>query len=153
MTKLEYLDAFLAVAELGSFTEAAKHMSASKGMVSRHIEKMEESVGAKLFHRTTRMVSLTEAGQILLVKAQSIRATATEADIAIQSTTREVGGELKVAAPAEFALVLCREVIPRLRTLYPELAIRLDASPSLRNIEAGEYDVALRAQADLPGNV
>jgi LysR family transcriptional regulator, regulator for bpeEF and oprC len=71
MDRLTGLEAFLAVAEAGSFTRGAAHMRISTAMMTLHIARLEERVGARLFNRTTRRVDLTEDGRQLLDHARA----------------------------------------------------------------------------------
>nr|WP_241910980.1 LysR family transcriptional regulator [Vibrio splendidus] len=63
MMNLIYMQTFLTVAEEQSFTKAAEVLDVSKGLVSRHVQRLEETLNSKLFHRTTRSISLTEVGE------------------------------------------------------------------------------------------
>ncbi|WP_370298790.1 LysR family transcriptional regulator, partial [Pontibacterium sp.] len=92
---LTYLQTFLVVADEHSFTRAAEILDVSKGLVSRHVQKLEESLNAKLFLRSTRSISLTEVGEELYTKAKQIQLLATEAEVRVRDITQEVSGDLK----------------------------------------------------------
>ncbi|WP_391090137.1 LysR substrate-binding domain-containing protein [Vibrio sp. NH-UV-68] len=150
---LTYLQTFRVVAEEHSFTKAAETLDVSKGLVSRHIQKLEEALNSRLFHRTTRSISLTEVGEELYSKAKQIQLLATEAEMRVKDITQEVAGELKVTAPIEFGRALCRHVIPSFRQQYPKVNLTLDFGPMKKKIESGDFDVAFRAYDELPGDV
>ncbi|KLN66673.1 LysR family transcriptional regulator [Vibrio sp. VPAP30] len=150
---LTYVQTFLAVAEEQSFTKAAEALDVSKGLVSRHVQKLEEALNSKLFHRTTRSISLTEVGEELYSKAKQIQLLATEAEMRVNDMTQEVTGDLKVTAPIEFGRALCHHVIPPFRQQYPKVNLILDFGPIKKKIESGDYDVAFRAYDELPGDV
>lgn len=150
---LTYLQTFLIVAEESSFTKAAEILDVSKGLVSRHVQRLEETLNTKLFHRTTRSISLTEVGEELYTKAKQIQLLAIEAEMRIKDLTQEVSGDLKVTAPIEFGRALCRHIIPSFRELYPKINLVLDFGPMKKKIESGDFDVAFRAYDDLPNDV
>ncbi len=150
---LTYLQTFRVVAEERSFTKAAETLDVSKGLVSRHIQKLEEALNSRLFHRTTRSISLTEVGEELYSKAKQIQLLATEAEMRVKDITQEVAGDLKVTAPIEFGRALCRHVIPSFRQQYPKVNLTLDFGPMKKKIESGDFDVAFRAYDELPGDV
>jgi DNA-binding transcriptional LysR family regulator len=150
---LYHLQTFLAVADEGSFTRAAEVLDVSKGLVSRHIQKLENNLSTKLFYRSTRKIVLTEVGVELYSKAKQIQRLSIEAEIGVKDITQEVSGELKVTAPFEFGKVMCREVIPSFRRVYPDVILTLDFGYQKKLIESGDFDIAIRAYDDLPNDV
>ena len=126
---LTYLQTFLTVAEEGSFTKAAEVLEVSKGLVSRHVSHLESTLVAKLFHRTTRRIALTEVGEELFLKAKQIQLLASEAEIRVKDITQEFAGDLKVTAPFEFGRALCRHVIPSFIRQHPQINLILDFGP------------------------
>ncbi|KGJ88623.1 LysR family transcriptional regulator [Colwellia psychrerythraea] len=150
---LSYLQTFLTVAEEGSFTKAAEGLSVSKGLVSRHVSHLETTLNAKLFHRTTRRIALTEVGEELLSKAKQIQLLASEAEIRVRDITQEFAGNLKVTAPFEFGRALCRHVIPSFIQQHPQINLILDFGPIKREIVSGDFDIAFRAYDELPDDV
>lgn len=149
---MTYLQTFLAVAEENSFTKAAESLDVSKGLVSRHIQRLEEALNAKLLHRTTRLISLTEVGEELYLKAQQIQLLATEAEIRIKDVTEQITGDLKITAPFEFGRALCRNVIPYFLKEYPDVNLILDFGPTKKRVETGDFDIAFRAYEELPND-
>jgi len=150
---LTYLQTFLVVAEEGSFTKAADELEVSKGLVSRHVSHLEKALNAKLFHRTTRRIALSEVGEELFTKAKQIQLLASEAEIRVKDITQEFSGDLKVTAPFEFGRALCRHVIPSFIRQHPQINLILDFGPIKREIVSGDFDVAFRAYEELPNDV
>lgn len=150
---LTYLQTFLVVAKEGSFTKAAEQLGVSKGLVSRHVSNLENTLNAKLFHRTTRRITLSEVGEELLSKARQIHLLASEAEIRIKDITQEFSGDLKVTAPFEFGRALCRHVIPSFLNQHPQINLILDFGPIKKEIVSGDFDVAFRAYEELPDDV
>ncbi|EGU49388.1 LysR family transcriptional regulator [Vibrio ichthyoenteri ATCC 700023] len=153
MMNLIYLQTFLTVAQEGSFTKAADVLDVSKGLVSRHIQRLEMSLNSKLFHRTTRSISLTESGRDLLTRAQQIQLLATEAEMRVRDMAQEISGELRITAPLEFGRSLCQSVIPAYCQQNPKVEVICDFGPGKKRIELGEFDVAIRAFDTLPEDV
>ena len=150
---LTYLQTFLSVVEEGSFTKAAEVSDVSKGLVSRHVQRLEEVLNARLFHRTTRSITLTEVGEELYSKAKQIQLLATEAEMRVKDMTQALAGDLKVTAPIELGRALCRRIIPLFSKQYPQVNLVLDFSPLKKKIESGDFDVAFRAYDELPDDV
>lgn len=150
---LTYLQTFLVVAEEQSFTKAAELLEVSKGLVSRHVVGLEKSLNAKLFHRTTRSVFLSEVGEELFTKAKQIQFLAAEAEIRVKDITQEFSGSLKVTAPYEFGKALSKNVIPSFVSQHPQINLELDFGPLRREISSGDYDIAFRAEDNLPADV
>ncbi len=150
---LTYLHTFLVVAEEKSFTKAANRLAVSKGLVSRHVKSLEETLNSKLFHRTTRAINLTETGEELLVKAQQIKFLAKEAENRVKELNQIVEGNLKVTAPFEFGRALCEHVIPSFKQQYPKINLILNFGSDKEDIELGNYDIAFRAFDSMPNDV
>jgi DNA-binding transcriptional LysR family regulator len=142
---------FAAIADLGSISAAARALGREKSTVSRDLSGLEDRLGVRLFQRTTRRISTTEAGAILLAYARRVVEEIESAEAAIEALNEVPRGTLRVTAPhAVIRFVLT----PRLRAFQdrcPELRVSFDAS--LRNIDLVEegIDVALRI-GDLPAS-
>lgn len=152
---LEHLQTFLCVSNMTStsFTKAAESLNVSKGLVSRHIQKLEDYLGTKLFHRTTRKLELTEAGQALWEKAQQIHMLSVEAEMRVNDLIHDLSGELKITAAPEFGQLLCRTVIPQFRAMYPDVGLHLNFEQEEKSVEFGDFDIAFRAVSSLPNDV
>jgi DNA-binding transcriptional LysR family regulator len=150
---LTYLQTFLVVAEEGSFTKAAEVLDVSKGLVSRHVSNLEKTLNAKLFHRTTRRITLSEVGDELFAKAKQIQLLASEAEIRVNDITLEFEGDLKVTGPSEFGKALCHHVIPDFVKEHPQINLILDFGPLKREVASGDFDIAFRAYEKLPDDV
>ncbi|WP_367986644.1 LysR family transcriptional regulator [Vibrio sp. NTOU-M3] len=150
---LSYLQTFIVVAKESSFTKAAEVLDVSKGLVSRHIQKLEEELNSRLFHRTTRSIRLTEVGEEVYEKAKQIQLLATEAEMRVKDVTQEATGDLKITAPIEFGRAICRNVIPSFRQQYPKVNLILDFGSKKKKIESGDFDIAFRAYDELPNDV
>jgi len=150
---LTHLDTFLKVAKLRSFSAAAAQLNVSKGLVSRHIKALETDLNSTLLHRTTRSVTVTEAGNTLLNTALQIEGLTFKARRNIESLQKEDCGHIKFTAPSSLYQKFCTSLIPEFNASYPNVDIHLEFSTALMDIEFGEFDVALRANDQLPSNV
>ncbi len=121
--KLSTLRLFVRVAHTSSFTKAGRELGLSQPSTSRRISELEEDVGAALFVRSTRAVTLTEAGTDYLTRVEAILSALDEADHAARGTA-ELRGHLRVALSTSFGV---REVIPRIgRFMSPHPALHID---------------------------
>src|SRR5262245_53881414 len=125
MDRFEAMTAFVAVCEAQSLTAAARRLGVSPSVVSRQIAALESRLGARLFHRTTRQISLTDAGVRYLERARRILGDLDEAERAAQSDRAEPSGRLSVTAPLIFGRLHVAPVLARFLQLYPKVSVEL----------------------------
>jgi len=147
ISDLNLLATFAKVAEAGSFTAAAAVLNSSKSAVSRQISTLEEGLGVRLLNRTTRKLSLTQAGAAMLVRCQRIVAEAQEAELAAMHQEEAVSGTLRVSAPMSFGISQLGRVMPDFIAAYPNLTIQLELDDRRVDLVAEGYDVGLRISA------
>jgi DNA-binding transcriptional LysR family regulator len=141
--RLLALKTFVRVARLGSFSRAARELGLSQPSASRIVSALEREVGAALMLRTTRAVTLTEAGTEYLARVEPLLAALEDADHAARGTG-ELRGTLRVGLSSSFAV---REVIPRLPPFmarHPGLRVDLAVDDQHQNLVVEGVDVALR---------
>lgn len=141
--RLSALRLFARAARLGNFSSAGRELGLSQPSASRLIAALEEEVGATLFSRTTRAVTLTEAGTIYLMRVEAILAALDEADHEARGTG-ELRGSLRVGTPISFGL---REIIPRLSAFleqHPALKIELRATDRYPDLVTEGIDVSFQ---------
>ena len=144
MDRLETMRAFVTVAKLGSFAEAARKLRLSPSVVTRAIAQLEDHLDLSLLTRTTRSVRLTERGQIYLESCEQILADVDGADRRVRGENAEPRGSLTIAAPILFGRLHVLPVVDVVLREYRALAIRLSLSD--RNIQLVDegIDVAIR---------
>jgi len=140
------LQLFIRVARTGSFSVAGRDVGLSQPSASRIVAALEKDVGVALFTRTTRGVTLTEAGSDYLIRAEAILAALEEANHAARGTG-ELRGLLRVAVSTSFAV---RTVLPRLSPFakrHPKLRIEFTLDDAKQDLVGDSVDVALRIGA------
>jgi DNA-binding transcriptional LysR family regulator len=141
--RLHSLAVFARIARLGSFSRAARDLGLSQPSASRLVASLERDIGTALFVRTTRAVSLTEAGQEYLARIEPVLAALQEADAEVKDS-EELGGLLRVGVSSTFGR---RELIPRLPEFlsqHPRLRIELRTSDRHQDLIAEGIDIAFR---------
>lgn len=141
---LNRLAVFVAVVEAGSLTAAAERLGIAKTMVSTHMQRLEAEVGASLLVRTTRRVSVTEAGRAFYEASRQIISIADEALQVVEKGGGTLRGTLRVATPVDYGAMVVAPALVALRQAHPELSIELVANDRLVNLLAEGVDVAIR---------
>ncbi|MGO4380407.1 LysR family transcriptional regulator [Pseudoduganella sp. RAF19] len=138
------VETFVTVVERGSLTAAAVALSTTPSVVSRAIARLEARLGSQLLRRTTRSMSLTEAGQLYMEQSRAAFAQIDEAERAIQGTAGAVTGRIRITAPTTFGNYRLPALLQRFTALHP--GVRVDLNISNRNVDlaADGYDFAIR---------
>ena len=144
MDKASRLVLFADVIDSGSFSNAAKHRSVNRSLVSKQIANLEEELGMRLLHRTTRSLSLTDAGHAVFEHARSLRHQLLETDALVDSIREGVTGELRISSTTHFGRLHVMPVIKLLMDEYPALNIDLRLEDRYVDIVGERFDVALR---------
>ncbi|MEP3245984.1 MAG: LysR family transcriptional regulator [Sneathiella sp.] len=141
---------FVTVLEQGSFSGAANKLGITKSAVSKRITALEAHLGVTLLHRSTRRLSLTEAGTRYLDHAQSALHSAQQAEFAVADLQETPKGTLRVSTPMSFSRLHLAPIIPEFLKQYPSITVHLDMSDIASNIVADGYDIGLRTASNLP---
>ncbi|UYW73347.1 LysR family transcriptional regulator [Pseudocitrobacter faecalis] len=144
MDKIHAMQLFIRVAELESFSRAADTLGLPKGSVSRQIQALENQLGCRLLHRTTRRVHLTQDGMVYYERAKDLLSNLEELDSMFQSDPSSVSGRLRVDMPVAVAQNV---VIPRLPAFlqhYPGIELELSSSDRLVDIIREGFDCVVR---------
>lgn len=138
---------FLAVARHGSTLGAGKALRMSQSTAARRISALEEALAVRLFERRAHGYRLTDAGQAVLPMAEALGQAAKAAEAAAKAQARAVGGTVRITTEEVFAVSLLTPWLRELHDLHPEVRIELECTRELRDLGAGEADVALRSTA------
>lgn len=144
MDRIEDASVFVQVAERGSFAEAARHLNRSPAAISRAIADLEARLGVRLLTRTTRAVSMTDAGLRFLAGAKRVIADLEEIELAAAGQGRAPRGELRVTAPIVFGRKHVLPLVLDYLTQYPEVNVRLMLLDRAVDLVEDGLDVAVR---------
>lgn len=142
-TDLNALAVFARVAQLGTFTAAARSLAMPKATVSAMVSALETRLGTRLFERTTRRVSITEAGRVLLASCERILEEIDNATAAIEAMAAAPRGLLRVSAPVALSRGILAPLLLSFGDRYPDVPIRLDVNTRPTDLLEGGYDIAL----------
>jgi DNA-binding transcriptional LysR family regulator len=141
---LNRLTTFVAVVEAGSLTAAAERLGLAKSMVSKHMQLLETEIGVGLLLRSTRKLSLTEAGRAFYEASRQLLQSAEQA-IEQARTGRDVPqGTLRVASPIDYGVIVVAPLLAQLRVRYPGLHIDLTCGDHVIDLIAEGIDVTVR---------
>lgn len=143
MNKLNNIQVFCRIVELGTFAAVAREMNLSAMMISKYMAQLEESLGVALLNRTTRQVSLTEAGEIYYLRSKQLLDDFSELDEFTSQLGRNVKGTLKISAPIDFGGLYMVPAIDAYRREYPEVKLAMTLHNSHVNLSEGNFDISI----------
>lgn len=141
------MQVFVSVAESGSFSESARRLGLSQPSISRQVNNLEEYLGVRLLQRTTRRLSLTEAGQIYYEKALQIQRDVLEADLSISGFKETPSGLLRISVPHTWAEILISPYLGEFLQKYPEVKIDIESNNTIQDIIEDRLDIVIRVGA------
>ncbi len=141
---LNRIELFAAVAEAGGFTAAAERLGMTKAGLSQQIARLEAQLGTALFVRTTRRVTLTEAGETLLRDTAPLIQSLHDSVARLNGDIAVPTGTLRITAPADHAASLLAPALAAFGDLYPDLQIDLLATDEVLDLVRERVDVAIR---------
>ena len=151
MEDLERMAIFAAVVEARGFSEAARRLRLSKSLVSKQVTRLEKNVGARLLHRTTRSMSLTEAGAIFYEHCARIVEEEAQARLAVGRFHSGPRGQLRVAASVAFGTLHIAPALPAFLASHPEIRVDMVIGDGLVDLADEGFDVGVRIVAS-PGD-
>ncbi|QNP47822.1 LysR family transcriptional regulator [Diaphorobacter aerolatus] len=154
MDKLQAMHVFQTVVDEGGFAAAARALDMSPAGVTRYVSDLEASVGARLLQRTTRKVSLTEAGEAYIARVRHILNDVEDARAVAQAHTLEIAGVLRIAASPLLATHLLAPAIAGFRRLHPQVTFDVSVETAGHAHSVNEFDIRLlSAPPDFNGNL
>jgi len=138
------MQVFISVANSGSFSESARRLGLSQPSVSRQINQLETYLGVRLLQRTTRKLSLTEAGQVYYEKTKSIQRDVIEAEQSIAGFKETPSGILKIAAPFTWADVIITPYMGEFLRQYPDITLNIECNDRFQDVVEDRLDLVIR---------
>jgi DNA-binding transcriptional LysR family regulator len=135
---------FAEVVDAGSLSAAGRRLRISPAMVSKRLAGLEARLGARLIHRTTRRLSLTEAGERFHTDVVAILAASREAEARVSGQEKEMAGALRISAPTSFGRLYVAPILSDFLDAYPRLNVELDLSDGFSDLISERIDVAIR---------
>jgi len=144
MSILTQMETFAAVVDAGSFTTAADQLGISKSFVSKQVTQLENSLGTRLLHRSTRKLNLTDEGRRFYQHCELIVSEAEKARTEMMESHENPRGRIRMAIPQSLIISQARETLMRFQEEYPDIELEIIASGAIENLVDEGFDLALR---------
>lgn len=144
MDKYQEMRAFAAVVDAGSFVAAADALGMSKAAVSRHVSELEQRLGVRLMHRTTRKLSLTGEGEVFLARSRDILASIDESEAEISTRSDTATGQLKVSVPVSFGIRHLASLWAEFMQAHPRVSLDVQLADRIIDLVEEGFDLAVR---------
>lgn len=144
MDRLDSLESFVTVVQAGQFSSAAERLGVGKSVVSRRVSELEEHLGARLLQRTTRRLSLTDAGREFYPRALQLLEDLAEAEQSVSSGQQALSGRIRLATPLTFGLLHLAPALHSFMETHPGVILDLDMDDAQVNLIQEGVDMALR---------
>ncbi|MET4675014.1 MULTISPECIES: LysR family transcriptional regulator [unclassified Luteibacter] len=151
MDRLLAMQVFVRVAERGSFSAAARAMGISQPSASQQVAALEAELGARLIHRTTRRLTLTDAGSRYLEQATVVLDALAAADAAVKDDPKQLHGRLRIQAPSGIGQQLVAPLLMAFQAEHPDVRVELALDDRIADVVAEGVDLAIRL-GPLPPN-
>lgn len=144
MDTLDGMRAFAAVAQVGSFTRAAEQLGLSTALVSKYVGKLEDRLGVRLLHRTTRSLTLTEIGAAYLERCRVVLDDFDDLEASVQDRQGQPRGHLVMTAPLTFGEMYLTTSVAKYLDMYPEMTVDLRLTDRFVGLIDEGVDLAIR---------
>ena len=148
MDRLTAMQVFVEVAHSGSFSATADKLDMSRAMVTRYVGALEQWLGARLLQRTTRSVTLTDAGENCLRRSQQMLALMENVEEETHGQDGALRGQLRITCSMSLAYAQLAAAVTDFLKLYPQLKVDLNASEGALNLVEARIDLAIRISAE-----
>lgn len=143
MDKLNNMQVFCRIVELGTFAAVAREMNLSAMMISKYMAQLEKSLGVVLLNRTTRSLTVTEAGESYYNRSKQLLEDFHDLEVSTAGLGSTVKGELKINAPIDFGGLYMIPAIDTYQKLYPEVKIQMTLDNKPVNLRQGDFDISI----------
>lgn len=144
MDTLDSMRMFVAVTDLGSFTAAGERLGLSKNLISKGVADLESRLGARLLHRTTRSLSLTDAGQRYLGRCKQLLSELEVLEDSVNADETRLRGTLRITVPATFGELYVVPAATEFARLHPDITIDLRLNDRFVDIVSEGFDLGVR---------
>jgi DNA-binding transcriptional LysR family regulator len=144
MSRLTEIENFVEIINAGSLSEASRRTGLALSAVSRRLKELEKRLGVTLVRRSTRKISLTEAGHDFFLQCQQIINDLNDAESSLSETTHRLEGRIRLAAPTSFTCRHLGPILTEFLRLYPDVALELETNDRRVDIIQDGFDLALR---------
>ncbi|UXI02413.1 LysR family transcriptional regulator [Photobacterium sp. TY1-4] len=135
---------FYHLIEQGSFSKAAEHIGLTKSVVSKRMTRLEEELGVQLLYRTTRKLTLTEAGEVFFSHAREVYVSVQNAEDAMSGLGERLSGTIRITVPTISGELILPKAIAAFSDKYPDITIQMDLDNRFVDIVEEGYDLAIR---------
>ncbi len=146
---LNHIRVFVQVAKVNNFSEAARQLNLPKSQVSRQVRLLEESLGVRLFERTTRNVRLTDSGQMYFQRITTSLQDLEDANKFISGMQKDLNGLIRITAPVDLGPHVLSELVSNFLKEHPKLEIELNCTQRSVNLIEEQYDLGIRISRSL----
>ena len=147
MNKLRGMHLFSRLADLGSFAAVGDELGTTPSMVSKEIQKLEQAIGARLVHRTTRSIKLTSIGEGYLTRCREILAQVNDADAYVKQVQNSMQGSLRINVPMVLGMTDLGLVLSDFMRAYPEVKLDIHLSDESVDLVEHGFDLGFRASS------
>jgi DNA-binding transcriptional LysR family regulator len=149
MSEMDDLAAFALLVEANSFTLAAQWLDTSTSQLSKRISKLEKNFGVTLLHRTTRSLTLTSAGAILLPEARALLAQRDRIRDAMASLGESLIGNVRLTVPVSLGETVFEGLLTEFAQAYPDVQVELDLNNHYRDLRRDGFDLGIRSSVGI----
>jgi DNA-binding transcriptional LysR family regulator len=144
MDRLTAMQAFVGVIESGGFTAAARQLPISRAGVSKHVAELESHLGVRLMNRTTRKISLTEAGSAYYQRCKRILEDINDSECQLSGHTSDPSGRLKINVPMSYGINRIGPLLAEFSERYPGISFELTLNDRMVDVVEEGYDLVIR---------
>ncbi|MBB2202588.1 LysR family transcriptional regulator [Gluconacetobacter tumulisoli] len=153
LDRITSMQVFVRVVAQGSFAGAARTLSLSQTMVTKHVAALEARLGVPLLHRSTRRLSLTDAGRLFLDGCQRLLSELEEMEHGVAAERHEPRGRLRLNAPVSFAIRHVAPLLPEFSRRYPLVSVELGLNDRTVDLIEEGWDLTLRIRKMTPSSL
>jgi DNA-binding transcriptional LysR family regulator len=149
--RLKTMETFVSIVKTGNLSETARQLSVSRAIVSRHLQQLEEHLGARLFNRTTRQISLTDIGERYYAFCSKVLSEIEEEEVAVSRQQTQPKGTLRLLASPSFGNMRLGPIVADFLAAYPTIQVSMDlTSYEITDLDKKTFDLAVHLTDTAP---